>query len=336
MYATGRLQAAALTALTVVVCAVLVAVTLLAVPARAESRLPAPGPAAAEPTTTEPVVDEPPVQVVHDIADTLMRVTSNVDTYTGPGTGYERAGTLLAGTDVLVDAMTDDGWYRIVDGRFVKGTFLQVPPQPQVDPADAVPMWTTTAVTTRSGPGEHYPDAGVLAAGTQVHVDGRTADGWYRTADGRFVLGTQLSAWAPATIPPGFDAQRREAEAEGTRLGVVVRWTNLPEGTVGQWTSLAPGTVGIDVITLSEGTAVLAVRHEAAHQAITNSCGTASPPVAGDRTENVTDAYADVFHGGMNGFVGPVRDGRQAQVGYGQPTAEDYDAARAIAAGRCS
>ena len=356
MHATAQRQAAALTLLTVVVCAAVAFLTAVAAPAQADPtttvRMPPTQPTA--PPTSAPEPDGPAVPVVHDIAVTTMLTTSNVDTYTGPGTGYDRAGSIVAGTEVQVDGVTDDSWYRLVDGRFVNGAFLAPAPEPEPeaqddagqdntaqtdagqDDATAVSMWTTVTVNARTGPGTQYDKAGSLPAGTEVRVDGRTDDGWYRLTDGRFVLGTYLSAWVPVPVPPEHDAQRQQAEAEGARLGVVVRWTTLPGSTVGQWKASAPGTVGIDVAALTDQIAVLAVRHEAAHQAIYNVCGTPTPLVAGDRPENVTDAYADLFNGGMNGFVGPVHDGVQAQVGYGQPTLDDYDAARAVHAGRCS
>jgi len=328
-----------LTALTVLVCALLAMLTVA--PAQAGPQVPrsAPRPTVEPTTTTEAPPAPPTAAVVRDIAETTMLVTANVNTYSGPGADYDRAGSLLAGAEIQVDGETDDGWYRIVDGRFVKGTFLEALPEAEpVADGDVrtVAMWVTEKVDVRTGPAAKYSLVGSLPAGTQVEVDGRTADNWYRTTEGRFVLGTYLSAWAPEAVGPEHAEQRQAAEAEAARLKVLLRWTTLPEGTVGQWTAVAPGTVGIDVITLSQGTAVLALRHEAAHQYVFDTCGTATPPIAGDRSENVTDAYADLFLGGMNGFVGPTIDGLQARVGYGQPTNGDYDAARAVHEGRCS
>lgn len=341
MHATAQRQAAALTALTVVLCAVLAFLTMAA-PARADSAVTVQVPTSlptAQPTSTPQASAEPEAPVVHDIPEATMRTASNVDTYTGPGTGYDHAGSIVSGTEVQVNGTTDDGWYRLTDGRFVKGSFLDEAPAPEAvqdEQGDSAPMWTTTALNARTGPGTQYDKAGSLAAGTEVQVNGWTPDGWYRLTDGRYAQGTYLSAWVLVLIPAEYDALRQQAEAEGTRLGVVVRWTRLPENTVGQWRSYAPGTVGIDVSTLADDVAVLTVRHESAHQAIYDTCGTPNPPVARDRPENVTDAYADLFNGGMNGFVGPERNGVQMQVGYGQPTPGDYDAARAVRAGRCS
>ncbi|MCL2466935.1 MAG: SH3 domain-containing protein [Micrococcales bacterium] len=337
MHATGQRQAAALTALTVVLCALLALLTM--VPARAEAKVAPPAPRPTPTPTSAPEPSQPPAAVVHDIGVATMRVTTNVDTYTGPGTTYDRAGSLVADSEVQVDGATDDGWYRMVDGRFVNGRFLEAVPEPEAladGDAPNVTMWATETADLRVGPGVKYDRVGSVPGGTEVQVDGRTADNWYRTTEGRFVSGTYLSAWVPVVVGPEHAQQRQLAESEAARLGVVVRWTSLPEGTVGQWKSVAPGTVGIDVVTLGQQTAVLAVRHEAAHQAIYDTCGTPAPPVARDRSENVTDAYADLFLGGMNGFVGPVIDGLQAQVGYGPPTPGDYDAARSVRDGRCS
>ncbi len=339
MHATAQRQAAALTALTIVLAAVVAFLTAVAAPAQADPAAPVRVPTApTAPPTSAPGPSAEAV-VVHDVPVMTMRATANLDTYTGPGTGYDRAGAVLAGTEVQVDGTTDDGWYRFTDGRFAKSTFLEAASEPEAEPtttAEQVPMWTTAAVNARTGPGAQYDKAGTLTAGTEVRVNGWTADGWYRLADGRFVLGTYLSAWAPAEVPAELDAQRTEAEAEAARFGVTVRWTDLPGNMAGAWTALARDTVGVDTATLADGVAVLVVRHETAHRAIDATCGTPAPPIAGDRYENVTDAYADLFHGGMNGFFGPDLGGVRAQVGYGQPTADDYAVAQAINAGRCS
>lgn len=62
-------------------------------------------------------------------------------------------------------------------------------------------------------------------------------------------------------------------------------------------------------------------RHEIAHARIERRCGTWKPPIAGDRAENVTDAYAVTFLAKTN-----------ANYGY---TAADVTKARSIAAGEC-
>lgn len=63
------------------------------------------------------------------------------------------------------------------------------------------------------------------------------------------------------------------------------------------------------------------VRHELAHARIEYRCGTWTPPIAGDRVENVTDAYAVTFLGKT-----------AASYSY---TAADVTKARAIAGGNC-
>lgn len=341
MHATAQRQAAALTALTIVLAAVLAFFTpVLAATAQADpAAVSRPALPSATTTSAPQASAEADSAVVHDIPVTTMRAISNLDTYTGPGTRYGHAGTISAGTEVQVDGTTDDGWYRLTDGRFVKGSFLEIPPVPEPEntTAEQASMWTTAAVNARSGPGTQYDTAGSLAAGTEVQVNGWTTDGWYRLTDGRFVQGTYLSAWVPVAVPAEYDSQRRQAEAEAAQFGVTIRWTDLPDNTAGAWTALARDTVGVDIATLPDQVAVLVVRHETAHRAIDSTCGTPAPPIATDRYENVTDAYADLFNGGMNGFVGPdLGGGVRAQVGYGQPTPNDYAAAQAIHAGRCS
>ncbi len=338
MHATAQRQAAALTMVTIVLMAMLGFLTSVAAPAQADPTGPvraAPAPSTQPTSSPSPSVDVD-APVVRDIPVVTMRAISNVDTYTGPGTRYDRAGTVLAGADVQVDGTTDDGWFRLTDGRFVKGTFLEVPEPEMAGVTARTPMWVTATVTARTGPGPEHDPAGSLAAGAEVQVDGWTASGWYRLTDGRFVAGTYLSAWAPVEVPAAYDEQRRLAEAEASRFGVTIRWTDLPGNTAGAWTSMARDTIGVDTAALAEDVAILVVRHETAHRAIDSTCSTATPPIAGDRYENVTDAYADLFHGGMNGFVGPDLGGVRAQVGYGQPTQSDYDIAQAIRSGRCS
>lgn len=62
-------------------------------------------------------------------------------------------------------------------------------------------------------------------------------------------------------------------------------------------------------------------RHEIAHARIEHRCGTWTPPIARDRIENVTDAYAVTFLG-------------KTTTSYGY-TAADVTKARAIAGGNC-
>lgn len=46
----------------------------------------------------------------------------------GPGTDYDIVGSLTTGMEVVVVAITDNGWYKTSDGFFISGDFLSTTP----------------------------------------------------------------------------------------------------------------------------------------------------------------------------------------------------------------
>lgn len=137
---------------------------------------------------------------------------------------------------------------------------------------------------------------------------------------------------------------RRAAESVAAQHGYTVQWrTAVSDGRAGyirddgytqmegMWTSASPRSIQMSVGTHdpdgipahAAGMARALALHEVAHGEIYRICGTPCPPIAGDRHEQVTTAYAHVVLGA------PASNG-----GY-TATPNDISAARSIHAGVC-
>jgi hypothetical protein len=94
----------------------------------------------------------------------------------------------------------------------------------------------------------------------------------------------------------GEGIRRRDAaDVEAARHDVRIVWEELPAPAIGKHR----GQVGVVYVDPTSWRFVSTVRHEAAHDSILRTCGTKRPAIAGMRYENVTDAYADLFLGGL-------------------------------------
>lgn len=98
----------------------------------------------------------------------------------GPGTGYDRVGTLKKGDQVTILEETE-GWYKISSGDltgYVSADYISLD---GTVPQEGLVM--TGTLNVRSGPGTSYSRIGTLRMGATVTILD-TADGWYKVSAG--------------------------------------------------------------------------------------------------------------------------------------------------------
>lgn len=116
----------------------------------------------------------------------------------GPGTDYDRIGSLSQGAAVTITEVLD-GWYKITSGDtvgYVSAQYITIGELPQEAPApsetpsepeakpETEPEFTegyvnTSALNVRTGPGTDYDKIGLLHIGDAVTVLSEV-DGWYK------------------------------------------------------------------------------------------------------------------------------------------------------------
>ncbi len=124
-------------------------------------------------------------------AEAIPVVTADLlNVRSGPGTTYERVGTLAKGTQVTVVEQLD-GWYQITSGEltgYVSADWIAldgvVPQEPETKLADVAGLVTAGPLNVRSGPGTGYDRVGSLKLGTQVTIHA-SVDGWYKITAGK-------------------------------------------------------------------------------------------------------------------------------------------------------
>lgn len=163
----------------------------------------------ADPSTLDPVVPESSeASVPTETTSAQPTETSETKTYyatatlnirSGPGTDYESVGQYTLGDKVEVIASTSNGWKKIADKQYVTSEFLS---ENEPDRPASGTYYTVGKVNVRTGPGTTYEIARELEAGSPVEVVAITANGWYKTVKGTYVLASLCTDTPPATPAP--------------------------------------------------------------------------------------------------------------------------------------
>lgn len=132
--------------------------------------------------------------------------TENLNVRTGPGTSYNKIGTLNAGTKVtIVGKFTNSVWYKIQYAGgygYISGDYLKN----ITSTGDSI-GYIATGVTTdnlnvRTGRGTSYSKLGVLAKGTTVKIVEGKVSGWYKIQYGSgfgYVSADYIKNYTPVT-----------------------------------------------------------------------------------------------------------------------------------------
>lgn len=97
----------------------------------------------------------------------------------GPGTDYDKVGTLKRGDKVEILDDTVEGWYEISNDEltgYVSSEYITLGDIPQQG------MITTSVLNVRSGAGTSFAKIGTLKAGTTVDILDDSISGWYEIA----------------------------------------------------------------------------------------------------------------------------------------------------------
>lgn len=99
--------------------------------------------------------------------EAVMYVQQSVNTRKGPGTDYEKAGSLSKGQEVKVIGQADNGWYQLEDGTFITNSGSYI--------ASTKP--DTTTASNNMGKTDSGNSATTPQAGSSVPEQWRNADG---------------------------------------------------------------------------------------------------------------------------------------------------------------
>ncbi|MBX3001621.1 MAG: SH3 domain-containing protein [Caldilineaceae bacterium] len=192
---------------------------------------------AEEVTPTAPEEATPPAEAPLTTLPTITTtVTSDANLRLGPGTTYNVAAGVTAGTVITLAGRNVTGtWYLLETGNWVSATLLAAVPEnlpivneqgiivtgpnagqnvisSQTTPAGpavteteptpaAVQPTTNAAANLRAGPGTTFNVVGSAPLGTQLNIVGRNAAGdWFRLSDGSWIF-SALVANPPANLP---------------------------------------------------------------------------------------------------------------------------------------
>jgi uncharacterized protein YgiM (DUF1202 family) len=196
-------------------------------PATAEEGTPA------DPAEATPPAESPSLTSLPTITTT---VTSDANLRLGPGTTYNVASGVTAGTVITLAGRNVTGtWYLLTTGNWVSATLLAAVPEnlpivneqgvivtgpnagqnvissqttpagpvaTETEPTPAAAQATTNAAANlRAGPGTTFNVVGSAPLGTQLNIVGRNADGdWFRLSDGSWIF-SALVANPPTNLP---------------------------------------------------------------------------------------------------------------------------------------
>lgn len=102
----------------------------------------------------------------------------------GPGTGYDKVGSLKKNTLVTI-LETVDGWHKITSGDitgYVSADYITPGSDPISEPEQG--MVSTGSLNVRSGPGTSYSRVGSLRRGAFVTIVDKVS-GWYKITSGK-------------------------------------------------------------------------------------------------------------------------------------------------------
>lgn len=120
------------------------------------------------------------------------KVTSKfLNVRSGPGTSNPKVAELKQGDMVnLLEKVS--GWWRIGQGQFVSGDFIQVLAANNAPVTTRKGKVTSTFLNVRSGPGTNNPKVAELKQGALVNIFETSSNGWHRIGQGQWVIGTYV------------------------------------------------------------------------------------------------------------------------------------------------
>ena len=118
-----------------------------------------------------------------------LKVASDANIRSGPGTNYDKLGEAKAGTKLTATGLSEAGkWYRVTyDGKdaYVNRKMVSVVDYSPLTEKEGT-LQVVSDANIRSGPGTGYDKLGESKAGTSLTMTGRTASNWYQvTYDGK-------------------------------------------------------------------------------------------------------------------------------------------------------
>lgn len=109
----------------------------------------------------------------------------------GPATSNPKVAELNQG-DIVNLFEKVSGWWRIGQGQFVSGDFIQVLASNNAPVSTRKGKVTSTFLNVRSGPGTSNAKVGELKKGAVVTIFETSSNGWHRIGDKKWVIGTNI------------------------------------------------------------------------------------------------------------------------------------------------
>jgi uncharacterized protein YraI len=153
-----------------------------------------------KPTAAPTATPTPTTAPVTETAESATYyVTAQVNIRSGPGTAYDVVDSLERGDSIQVTASTSNGWKKVGENRYLTASFVsKTPPSTPLSGT----YYAIGAVNVRSGPGTEYSITRELEKGSAIDVVAITANGWYQTVKGTYVLASLCTKDKPATPTP--------------------------------------------------------------------------------------------------------------------------------------
>ncbi len=143
------------------------------------------------PETTVPITESAESVHYYVIAELSIRK--------GPGTEYDKIGSLQPGDEIDSIAATSNGWKKLAAEKYVIGDYLsQLPPETSLEAT----FYAIGDVNVRSGPGTQYDILKTLKAGDEISVVAETSNGWYRTVKNTYVNKEVCASTPPVSPTP--------------------------------------------------------------------------------------------------------------------------------------
>lgn len=125
---------------------------------------------------------------------TLQRgkvISKSLNVRTGPATTNPKVAELKQG-DIINLFEKVSGWWRIGQGQFVSGDFVQVLAPNNAPVSSRKGKVTSSFLNVRSGPGTNNPKVAELKQGAQVTIFETSSNGWHRIGDNKWVIGSNV------------------------------------------------------------------------------------------------------------------------------------------------
>jgi uncharacterized protein YraI len=118
-------------------------------------------------------------------------VSKFLNVRSGPGTSNPKVAELKQG-DLVNLFEKAAGWWRIGQGQFVSGDFVQVLAANSSPVTTRKGKVTSSFLNVRSGPGTNNPKIAELKQGALVTIFETSSNGWHRIGQGQWVIGTNI------------------------------------------------------------------------------------------------------------------------------------------------